>query len=97
LKTAAFAKYLFESINSAGTTHRGAQAIRTILIKCPETGRWVSTGIDIEQRAFTRLPNVVATMRCSECGREHAWSKRDAMISPLATTGSQSGKALFKL
>ena len=71
--------------------------MRTILIKCPETGRWVSTGIDIEPRAFARIPDVVATMRCPECGHEHAWSKADAMISPFATTGSQSGKELFKL
>jgi hypothetical protein len=71
--------------------------MRTILIKCPETGRWVSTGIDIDPGAFTRLPDVVATMRCSACGREHAWSKTDAMISPLATPGSQSGKEPFRL
>ncbi len=71
--------------------------MRTILIKCPQTGRWVSTGIDIDAGAFARIPDVVATMRCPECGGEHAWSKKNAMISPLATPGSQSGQELFKL
>jgi hypothetical protein len=36
-------------------------------------------------------------MRCLACGHEHAWSKADAMISPFATTGSESGKVPFRL
>jgi endogenous inhibitor of DNA gyrase (YacG/DUF329 family) len=71
--------------------------MNTIMTKCPTSGRWVSTGIDIEPAAFARMPDVMAKMRCPECGREHKWSKKDAMISPFATTGSESGKALFKL
>jgi hypothetical protein len=71
--------------------------MRTIMIKCPQTHRWVSTGIDIDSPAFARIPDVVAKMRCPACGREHPWSKQEAMISPFATTGSESGKELFKL
>ena len=71
--------------------------MNTVMIKCPTAGRWVSTGIDIEPAAFARMPDVPAKMRCPECGREHVWTKQEAMISPLATTGSQSGKELFKL
>jgi hypothetical protein len=69
----------------------------TIMIKCPATGRWVSTGIDIEPSTFAHIPDVVAHAHCPACGREHPWTKRNAMISPFATSASQSGKRPFQL
>lgn len=71
--------------------------MNTIMIKCSRTARWVSTGIDIDPESFTRMPEVMAKARCPDCGQDHSWSKKDALICRLATTGSQSGKPLFKL
>ena len=39
---------------------------------CPETGREVSTGIDIDTDSFERgLPRVLAEINCPECGSMH--------------------------
>ncbi len=52
-----------------------------VMIKCPDTGRSVSTGIEIERVTFIRLPDVEARMSCSACGGEHRWSKRAAWLA----------------
>ena len=71
--------------------------MKTIMIKCPETGRWVSTGIDVDPDTYPAIPEALAKTRCQACGQDHWWSKRDALICEFATTGSQSEKDLFKL
>ena len=39
---------------------------------CPESGREVSTGIEIDNDSFQRgLPTVLAEIRCPECGSTH--------------------------
>jgi hypothetical protein len=51
-----------------------------VMIKCPETGRAVSTGIEIEHDSFAMLPDVSAGMQCSACGGYHVWRKADAWL-----------------
>jgi hypothetical protein len=67
------------------------------MIKCPETGRWISTGIDVDPETYPAIPEALAKTRCQACGQDHWWSKKDALICEFATTGSQSEKDLFKL
>ncbi len=71
--------------------------MRTIMIKCPKTGRWISTGINVHPETYSSIPEAVAKTRCPDCGEDHWWSKKDALICEFATTGSQSEKPLFKL
>lgn len=71
--------------------------MNTIMIKCPKTRRWISTGIDIEPEGFVCIPEVVTTTRCPLCGAEHAWSKNEAFICEFSTTGSASRNPLFRL
>jgi hypothetical protein len=52
-----------------------------VMIKCPDTGHPASTGIEIDGESFARLPDVVASMSCSACGRQHLWRKTDAWLS----------------
>ncbi len=51
------------------------------MIKCPGTGRAVSTGIEIEPAVFRRLPNMSARMLCPACGKEHVWMTASAWLS----------------
>jgi hypothetical protein len=51
-----------------------------VMIKCPDTGRAVSTGIEIEGDTFVQLPDVSAGMHCSACGGHHVWRKVDAWL-----------------
>ena len=56
-----------------------------IMIRCPTTGELVPVGIDTDKDSFDSLPNIKATpIRCPLCGKEHTWSKSDAI---LETTG----------
>ena len=52
-----------------------------VMIRCPRTGRAVSTAIETEQAVFSRLPEVAGRMRCPECGDEHVWSASEAWLS----------------
>jgi len=42
-----------------------------VMIRCPRTGRAVSTAIETEPAVFSRLPEVAGRMRCPDCGQEH--------------------------
>jgi hypothetical protein len=50
-----------------------------IMIRCPATGRGVSTGIEV--CATDQLPVVTATTRCPACGRLHQWTKNEAWLA----------------
>jgi hypothetical protein len=56
----------------------GARGMSLILIKCPETGRAVSTGIEIDRESFRNLPNIGAKTRCPACAEIHVWAKQEA-------------------
>ena len=55
-----------------------------IMIRCPADGNDVSTGIEMAD--LEQLPNVPATMWCSECGHSHTWTQSEAW---LANAGEQ--------
>lgn len=52
-----------------------------VMIRCPATGRAVSTAIDTEPASFRKLPKVTANMRCPACGQDHEWSVGSAWLS----------------
>jgi len=47
-------------------------------VRCPETGREVSTGIEIDPQSFAALPDKLPASNCPLCGLDHAWLKCDA-------------------
>ena len=55
----------------------------TVMIRCPRTGRAVSTEIDTELTVFERLPYVASRLRCPACGEVHVWTARDAWLENL--------------
>ena len=52
-----------------------------VLIRCPNTGEPVPTGIETEPAVFRKLPNVSSRMRCPACGEDHLWSVKTAWLS----------------
>ena len=50
-----------------------------IMIRCPATGRHVSTGI--ETMAVDQLPTVKAETVCPFCCRMHEWTKNEAWLA----------------
>ncbi len=61
-----------------------------VTIRCPRTGRPISTGIETEPAVFDRLPVVKALLRCPVCGEEHVWTAKEAWLAEpvLARTGT---------
>jgi hypothetical protein len=55
-----------------------------IMIRCPQTGREISTGIECEAETFNTIPFVVAQSNCPHCGCQHRWSKEDAWLKDCA-------------
>jgi len=54
--------------------------VATVLIQCSHTGRYLSTGIDVDPDTFALLPEVAIQIPCPHCGREHAFSKGRAIL-----------------
>jgi hypothetical protein len=65
--------------------HRQQEKIvAIIMIRCPATGREVSTGIEVI--STDQLPVVSARLVCPVCGRVHEWTKQ---VAWLASGGDQ--------
>jgi predicted RNA-binding Zn-ribbon protein involved in translation (DUF1610 family) len=58
-----------------------------VMIKCPSSGRAVSTGIELEEQTFIQLPNVGSGMSCPACGGHHVWRKIDAWLGDGGAAG----------
>jgi len=52
-----------------------------VMIKCPDTGKLVFTGIVGDKALMERLQIKQNKMaRCSACGKEHLWTKDQAVL-----------------
>jgi predicted RNA-binding Zn-ribbon protein involved in translation (DUF1610 family) len=53
----------------------------SVMIKCPNTGRPVSTAIETEPSVFHKLPKIASRMVCPACGQEHVWTTSSAWLA----------------
>jgi predicted RNA-binding Zn-ribbon protein involved in translation (DUF1610 family) len=53
----------------------------SVMIRCPNTGKSVSTAIETEASVFRKLPKMTAFMRCPACGQEHLWATSSAWLA----------------
>jgi hypothetical protein len=51
-----------------------------LIIKCPVTGKDISTGVETDAEGFDRMPNLVSYAHCSDCMTDHAWRPLDAKL-----------------
>ena len=65
-----------------------------VMIKCPDTGHTVATGIELELETFVQLPDVSARTRCSVCGKYHIWRKADAWLDGIESDQGVEAPAL---
>jgi hypothetical protein len=51
-----------------------------VMVKCPQTGRAIPTGIKTDRDSFRRSPVFFARTRCPICDTDHAWFARDGWV-----------------
>jgi hypothetical protein len=64
-----------------------------VMIKCPNTGRDISTGIETDVASFAHVGDVLARSRCPLCGLEHSWWKREAWLTEPPASANSSTRA----
>ena len=51
-----------------------------VMVKCPGTGRDISTGIVADRASFNATPVFFARVYCPMCRTEHEWFAREAWV-----------------
>ena len=51
-----------------------------VLVRCPTTGRELSTGVEMDAATFERLPDIRSQIKCPACNLDHTWSTREAWL-----------------
>ena len=52
---------------------------RRVMIKCPQTGQAVQTGVALDDEAFETV-KLDYSFQCPACDRTHRWTKSDASL-----------------
>lgn len=55
----------------------------SVMIKCPNTGAAIPTGIKAEREAFGSTPVFMARCYCPYCRGEHEWFAKDAWVEEV--------------
>jgi hypothetical protein len=59
---------------------RGMTRIGIVMVRCPATGRDLSTGVEMDAATFERLPEIRSRMKCPACGIDHTLSTHEAWL-----------------
>ena len=51
-----------------------------VMVRCPNTGRELSTGVEMDAITFERLPDIGSQIKCPVCNLDHTWSTHDAWL-----------------
>jgi hypothetical protein len=51
-----------------------------VMIKCPDTGRDIATGIVADRASFNAMPVFFARVYCPVCQTEHEWFAQQAWV-----------------
>jgi hypothetical protein len=52
----------------------------TVMVKCPDTGRDIATGIIADRVSFNAKPVFFARVYCPLCRTEHEWFAQEAWV-----------------
>ena len=55
-------------------------SLGTVMIRCPETGREISTGFEADAAHFKSTPVFFARSYCPICRTEHEWFAQEAWV-----------------
>src|SRR3984893_5132776 len=58
----------------------GEAHMSMVMVKCPQTGRAIPTGIKTDRESFRRSPVFFARTHCPICHIDHAWFAPEAWV-----------------
>jgi hypothetical protein len=61
-------------------TSQQEHSMGTVMVKCPDTGRDISTGIVADRESFNATPVFFARVYCPLCQAEHEWFAKEAWV-----------------
>jgi hypothetical protein len=61
-----------------------------VMVKCPQTGRAIPTGIKIDRESFRRSTVFFSRTHCPTCRTDHAWFAREAWVDEPRAGGALS-------
>jgi hypothetical protein len=70
------------------SSDQGDFGMGVIMIRCPQTGREIPTGIEMDTAEFRRAPVFFSRVQCPVCAREHEWFAKDAWVCDYADAES---------
>jgi hypothetical protein len=65
----------------------------TLMIKCPKTGRAISTGMLADAPSFGSSPVFYSRTYCPICQIHHDWFATEAWVSPRVSTAPRPTQA----
>ena len=60
----------------------------TVMVKCPQTGHDISTGIVADRASFNATPVFFARVYCPACRTEHEWFAKEAWVREFRVPGA---------
>jgi hypothetical protein len=64
----------------------------SVMIKCPNTGIAIPTGIEADRSSFSRTPVFIAQCYCLLCRTDHEWFAMDAWVEDARTHVPRPGE-----
>ena len=55
-----------------------------VMVKCPETGRAIPTGMEADRSSFQCAPVFFSRVFCPICKTNHEWFAKDAWVRELS-------------
>jgi hypothetical protein len=65
-----------------------------LMIKCPNTGRGILTGMNATESSFNSSPVFFGRTFCPDCEISHEWFAKDAWVSDHGSAAAVHGTAM---
>ena len=72
-------------------THEKRRSMGMVMIRCPETQRAISTGMQVDRATFHSTPVFFSRTFCPLCRVKHEWFAKDAWVCDSAAANCDPG------
>jgi hypothetical protein len=68
------------SVSIGTTTQDQERPMGAVMVRCPETGRDIPTGLVTDRKSFDATPVFFGRVHCPICRAEHEWFAKEAWV-----------------